>query len=211
MQIWAWESVHYRRVFLEYSNALLHHRSSFHVCSVLFHGWLHLLTTALVWRLKGSVARCWPRCFQHFTDWFGLRPLSFSLCGVLICSVTQVFRPTWFLKSEMSRLISDLGLWQSSVMRLVHLSQCARLNLFMLHRQLFFTGSVAFFFPKITRFQRTLFFFIILAKNTQFCIKYCRIVSHLASNQEYLLKSLMIYQTVCCLWLDDPWGAVFLI
>lgn len=167
MQIWAWESVHYRWVFLENSNTLLY-RGSCHVCFMLFHSRLRLWTMALVcaWlEVKGTQ----PGAGLHVPDTLQMDSgcgLSLSLGDVLICSVRQVFRPTWYLKSEVSHLVLDLGLSQSSTMRLVHPSQCAQINLFMSQRQLFFTGNVAFLFPNITYCPCTLFFFILQGKNT---------------------------------------------
>lgn len=142
---------------------------TFALCCFLadFISWQVLSSEALR-GLKGTVARCWPRCFRHLADWFGLWPLSPSLSDVLICSVRQVFHPAWYLKSEMSHLASDLGLSQSSAMRLEHLSQCAWIHLSMLHRQLFF--PIAFFIPGITCVQCTLLFFNVPGRTTWFSL-----------------------------------------
>lgn len=134
-----------------------------------FISWQQLSSEAL-WGLKGTAARCWPRCFWHLADWFGLWPLSPSLSDVLICSVRQVFCPAWYLRSEMSHLALDLGLSQSSVDRLEHLSQCARIHLFVLHTQKFFRGTAAFFFLRITCFKCALLFFNDPRKNIWFSL-----------------------------------------
>lgn len=121
---------------------------TFALCCFLadFISW-QLLWSEALWGPKGTAARCRPRCFWHLADWFGLWPLSPSLSDVLICSVRQVFRPTWYLKSEMSHLASDLGLSQSSAMRLEHFSLCVLGSTCSCCTQnLFSLGNAAFFF-----------------------------------------------------------------
>lgn len=151
MHTGAWGSVHYRWVFFGKQQCPSPWQEAsfmFVLCCFLADliSW-QLLSSEALWGLKGTVARCRPRCFWHLADWFGLWPLSPSLSDVLICCVRQLFRPTWYLKSEMSHLASDLGLSQSSAVRLEHFSVCSGPLGHVAHTTVF-SWQCCFFLPK---------------------------------------------------------------